>query len=42
VLEFDQFMKIEGCKTKTKHLFVGSGKNGNGGGGAEEVLTTVR
>ncbi|KAI8683964.1 hypothetical protein NCS57_00061500 [Fusarium keratoplasticum] len=42
VLEFDQFMKIEGCKTKTKHLFVGSGKNGNGNGGAEEVLTTVR
>lgn len=42
VLEFDQFMKIAGCKTKTKHLFVGSGKNGNGNGGAEEVLTTVR
>ncbi|KAM6538853.1 hypothetical protein FALCPG4_000704 [Fusarium falciforme] len=44
VLEFDQFMKIEGCKTKAKHLFVGSGKNGNGNGngGAEEVLTTVR
>ncbi|KAJ4320832.1 hypothetical protein N0V84_005652 [Fusarium piperis] len=42
VLEFDQFMKIEGCKTKSKHLFVGSGKNGDGNGGAEEVLTTVR
>ncbi len=26
VLEFDQFMKIEGCKTKDRHLFVGSGQ----------------
>lgn len=26
VLEFDQFMKIEGCRTKDRHLFVGSGK----------------
>lgn len=48
VLEFDQFMKIEGCKTKDRHLFVGSGKEAaekakrlaeNGG---EEVLETVR
>ncbi|OIW34493.1 Phosphoenolpyruvate/pyruvate domain-containing protein [Coniochaeta ligniaria NRRL 30616] len=48
VLEFDQFMKIEGCKTKDRHLFVGSGKEDaekarrlaeNGG---EEVLDTVR
>ncbi|KAI0484869.1 Pyruvate/Phosphoenolpyruvate kinase-like domain-containing protein [Xylariaceae sp. FL0804] len=30
VLEFDQFMRIEGCKTSPRHLFVGSG----GGGGA--------
>jgi len=48
VLEFDQFLKIEGCKTKDRHLFVGSGKKeaekakklaDNGG---EEVLETVR
>lgn len=48
VLEFDQFLKIEGCKTKGRHLFVGSGKEeaekakklaDNGG---EEVLDTVR
>jgi len=37
VLEFDEFMKIEGCKTKKRHLFVGKGKP-NG----EEKLETVR
>jgi len=37
VLEFDEFMKIEGCKTKERHLFVGS-KNKGG----EEKLDTVR
>ncbi|KAL2260765.1 hypothetical protein VTK26DRAFT_5140 [Humicola hyalothermophila] len=46
VLEFDQFMKIEGCKTKDRHLFVGSGKKetaGKGAGpGGEELLETVR
>lgn len=42
VLEFDQFMKIEGCKTKDRHLFIGSGKKGNASNGGEEVLTTVR
>jgi hypothetical protein len=47
VLEFDQFMKIEGCKTKNRHLFVGSGsKNAAGkgpaGSGGEELLETVR
>lgn len=45
VLEFDQFMKIEGCKTKDRHLFVGSGKkeaaNATGSEG-EELLETVR
>jgi hypothetical protein len=41
VLEFDQFMAIEGCKTKDRHLFVGSGKK-NKAAGSEEVLTTVR
>jgi hypothetical protein len=37
-MEFDQFMKIEGCKTKDRHLFVGSGKKKEG----EEKLETVR
>ena len=36
VLEFNEFMKMEGCKTKDRHLFVGSGKKG------EEKLETVR
>ncbi|KAI5925433.1 Pyruvate/Phosphoenolpyruvate kinase-like domain-containing protein [Camillea tinctor] len=27
VLEFDQFMKIEGCKTSPRHLFIGSGQD---------------
>jgi hypothetical protein len=36
-------MKIEGCKTKDRHLFVGSGKKkGAGNGGGEELLETVR
>ncbi|KAF2401375.1 diploid state maintenance protein chpA [Trichodelitschia bisporula] len=26
VLEFDEFMRIEGCRTKERHLFNGSGK----------------
>jgi hypothetical protein len=43
VLEFDQFMKIEGCKTKDRHLFVGSGKKEKeSASGGEEVLETVR
>ncbi len=41
VLEFDQFMNIEGCKTKDRHLFVGSGKKGKEAG-SEEKLATVR
>lgn len=41
VLEFDEFMKIEGCETKPRHLFVGSGKKGAKTSG-EEVLETVR
>lgn len=43
VLEFDEFMKIEGCKTKPRHLFVGSGKKEKAkDAGAEEILETVR
>lgn len=43
VLEFDQFMKIEGCKSKSRHLFVGSGKKEKeSSSGGEELLDTVR
>lgn len=42
VLEFDEFMKIEGCKTKGNHLFVGSGKKKGANSGGEEILETVR
>ncbi|KAL8953453.1 MAG: hypothetical protein Q9222_000700 [Ikaeria aurantiellina] len=38
VLEFDEFMKIEGCKRKKRHMFVGSGRKS----GQEETLMTVR
>ncbi|KAI9767201.1 MAG: Integrin beta-1-binding protein 2 [Geoglossum simile] len=30
VLEFDEFMRIEGCQTKDHHLFIGSGKKRSG------------
>ena len=40
VLEFDQFMMIEGCEEKGRHLFIGSGKKGKDSG--TEVLETVR
>lgn len=36
VLEFDEFMKIQGCKTKERHAFVGSGKK------TEESLEVVK
>lgn len=42
VLEFDQFLMIEGCKTKDRHLFIGSGKKDQAKEGGEEVLTDVR
>ncbi|PBP18668.1 chord-domain-containing protein [Diplocarpon rosae] len=42
VLEFDEFMRIEGCKTKDRHMFVGSGKQKAGNARGEEVLETVR
>ena len=38
VLEFDEFMRIEGCKRKNKHLFVGRGKDI----GKEELLANIR
>ena len=37
VLEFDQFLKIEGCQTKKRHLFVGKGKPAG-----EEKVESVR
>ncbi|KAI2628307.1 chord-domain-containing protein [Xylaria nigripes] len=48
VLEFDQFMKIKGCKTAPRHLFIGSGQDKskkqqvNAGSNGEELLDTVR
>lgn len=42
VLEFDEFMRIEGCKTKTRHMFVGSGKRKQATQGGVEMLETVR
>lgn len=44
VMEFDQFMKLEGCATKDRHMFIGSGKDkaAKGSAGGEEVLETVR
>ncbi|ODA81986.1 hypothetical protein RJ55_00491 [Drechmeria coniospora] len=43
VLEFDQFLKIEGCKTKERHLFIGSGaRKEKPGSSGEEVLDSVR
>jgi hypothetical protein len=38
VLEFDEFMKIQGCKTKDRHLFVGKKKDAQ----AEEKINEVR
>ncbi|MCJ1470189.1 hypothetical protein MMC07_008834, partial [Pseudocyphellaria aurata] len=38
VLEFEEFMRIEGCKRKDRHLFIGSGKND----GKEKMLTNIR
>ncbi|KAA8651983.1 hypothetical protein EYZ11_001736 [Aspergillus tanneri] len=37
VLEFDEFLKIQGCKEKTKHLFVGQGKPAG-----EEKVDSIR
>ena len=33
-------MRIEGCQTKDRHMFVGSGKKGKDGG--EEKVDNVR
>lgn len=36
-MEFDEFMKIEGCKEKKRHLFIGKGKKAG-----EERVSEVR
>jgi len=41
-LEFDEFMRIEGCTTKDRHLFIGSGKKKGSNASGEEMLETVR
>ncbi|MCJ1402572.1 hypothetical protein MMC11_005792 [Xylographa trunciseda] len=43
VLEFDEFMRIEGCDRKAQHKFVGSGKKGKGASGVgEERVENVK
>ncbi|KAI9796485.1 MAG: hypothetical protein M1833_006153 [Piccolia ochrophora] len=42
VLEFDEFMRIGGCKTKPRHMFVGSGRSRKGQPGGEENVESVR
>ena len=46
VLEFDEFMKIEGCKERQRHCFVGKKytkqKNGGSGDGYEKVEVVKR
>lgn len=37
VLEFDEFMRIEGCRKKPRHLFVGSGKKQG-----EEIVASIK
>ncbi|KAI9827494.1 MAG: hypothetical protein M1832_004844 [Thelocarpon impressellum] len=45
-LEFDEFMRIPGCRTKARHLFLGSKKakkaSTTDGGEAEETIGSVR
>jgi hypothetical protein len=38
VLDFDEFLRIEGCTVKDRHMFVGKAKKAN----VEEKLETVR
>ena len=46
VLEFDEFLRIEGCKSRARHCFVGKRKGKRGGAGdgedREEVVEHVR
>jgi hypothetical protein len=38
VLDFDEFLRIEGCTVKDRHMFVGKAKEAN----VEEKVETVR
>ena len=40
VLEFDEFMRIEGCRSKDRHLFVGSGKKRGANGEVKKAGRT--
>ena len=43
VLEFDEFMQMKGCETKSRHMFVGSGKKRKDrNGGEEEKVENVK
>ncbi|SZF00226.1 unnamed protein product [Blumeria hordei] len=42
VLEFDQFLNLQGCQAKKQHLFVGSGKVKGTNSSGEEALESVR
>ncbi|MCJ1292895.1 hypothetical protein MMC34_004448 [Xylographa carneopallida] len=43
VLEFDEFLRIEGCEKREQHKFVGSGKKGKEAhGGGEERVENVK
>ncbi|KAI9790518.1 MAG: hypothetical protein M1816_005025 [Peltula sp. TS41687] len=43
VLEFDEFMRIEGCQTRERHMYVGSGrKKHTERQDGEEILESVR
>ncbi len=42
VLEFDEFLQIEGCKSKPRHMFVGSGKKLREKQTSEEMVESVR
>lgn len=42
MLEFDEFMKIEGCKTRPGHCFIGKRSKNNKTENEEEILEDVR
>lgn len=42
MLEFDDFMRLEGCTTKSRHMFVGSGKKLRERQAGGEVVESVK
>ncbi|CAD6503918.1 BgTH12-05661 [Blumeria graminis f. sp. triticale] len=42
VLEFDQFLNLQGCQAKKQHLFIGSGKVKGTNSNGEEAVESVR